>query len=341
MKRLSCSAFLKRVRDTVKQYDMLDDGDRVLAAVSGGADSVCLLKALLDIRRSVKIDVIVGNMDHCLRGAESARDSSFVKELCGKLGVGLVYKKIDVRPPGKKGASLEERAREKRYAFFRESALREGCNVIATGHTMDDQAETVLMRIIYGSSLSGITGIPPVREDGEVRIIRPLIRVERREILDFLEGSGLGYVEDSTNRDVRLKRNSIRREILPFLEKYNPRIKRSLVNISDTLREDLIFLKGEMSKNTGKYADVPSETPGIKVKDIILQQKTVRKEIFKELFRKAGGDIKGLTYRHWMDLDCFLRTAEKNSSLDLPGGIKAVKDNGRLTFMLKSRDDSR
>jgi len=330
---LSRSAFLKRVRDTVKQYDMLHRGDRVLLAVSGGADSVCLLKALLDMRRQLGIDIVVGNVDHGLRGKESERDSAFVKRLSGKFGLGCVHKKINVRSGGKKGASIEERARDERYAFFKEAAGANDCGVIATGHTMDDQAETVMMKVIYGSSLAGITGIPPVRIEGDQRIIRPLIRVERREILAFLEKEGLGYVEDSTNRDVKFARNSIRHEILPFLEKYNPRLKRSLVNLSDTLREDFFFLGPEKEKAVRKYAGGEGSPPvGIKISDMILQPKALRKEIFKELFRRAGGNVKKLTYRHWMDMDYFLRAAKKNKSLDFPGDIRVTRTVDGIVF---------
>ncbi len=331
-RELSRSAFLKRVRDTVRHYDMLRKGDRVMAAVSGGADSVCLLRSLLDIRRELGIEVIVANLDHGLRGAESEKDSEFVKRLSEDIGLECVHKKVSLGSGGKRGSSVEERAREKRYAFLIESAAAKGCGAIATGHTMDDQAETVLLRFIHGSSLAGITGIPPVRHEGDLRIIRPLIRVERRDILSFLKKEGLEHVEDSSNLDMRFSRNRVRHEILPFLEKYNPRLKRSLVNLSDTLREDHLFIRTEKEKALSKHAGGEIGPVAIKIKDMILQPRALRKEIFKELFRRAGGNVKALTYRHWMDMDYFLRAGNKGAALDFPGGIRVTRTRGEVVF---------
>lgn len=327
-KRLKASSlkFLKEVKDAIRHYDMLHKGDRVLAAVSGGADSVCLLKALLEVRESLQVEVIAANMDHGLRGKESERDSAFVKDLAKKLGVKCAYKKVDVRRAGKKGASLEEKARRARYAFLFQEAEKNKCNVIATGHTMNDQAETVLMKMIYGSALAGLTGIPPVRDEKGVRVIRPLIRTEREQIIKFLKENNLKFIEDSSNLDVSFLRNKIRLKVMPYLEKCNPRLKRTLANLSDTLREDFGFI------NDQKKIALKSQTSSIKTKDIILQPKALRKALFKELIIRAGGDVKGLTYRHWMDMDYFLRAAGKNKSLDFPGDIRVTKSGSELIF---------
>ncbi|MFC1548463.1 tRNA lysidine(34) synthetase TilS [Candidatus Omnitrophota bacterium] len=335
-KTITSSTFIKRVRDAIKQYDMLDKGDRVLVAVSGGADSVSLLRALFQLRRELGIEIFVANMDHCLRGKESESDSRFVKELSRELELPYEHKKVNVRSGGKKGTSTEEKAREKRYAFLKKAAGKNKCNVITTGHTMDDQAETVLMRVISGSSLSGITGIPPVRYEEGIKIIRPLIRVTREEILAFLGKGGAGYVEDSTNKDIRFMRNMVRIKILPFLEKYNPMLKRSLTNLSDTLREDLDFIEAEREKVSRHAKDRHTH---MKVKDMVLQPKALRKEIFKELFKKAGGNVKKLTYRHWMDMDYFLKSAEKSKSLDFPGDIRVTKSKDEIVF--RKRDKKR
>jgi tRNA(Ile)-lysidine synthase len=328
---LTYSAFLKQAEDTIKRYDMLRKGDRVLAAVSGGPDSVCMLKVLLGARDKYSADIIVANLDHGLRGRESARDSVFVKKLAGEMGLKYEHKKINLRRSKRGKKSVEENARQKRYEFLKSAAVRTGCNVIATGHTMDDQAETVLIRIIYGSSISGITGISPAREEDGLRIIRPLIRTERKAIMDFLEKARLNYVEDSSNLDVKFMRNSIRHEVLPFLCKYNPRIKRTLVNLSDTFREDLFFLDTQKAA-AGKHIYSGGSKTAVQIRDIILQPRTIRKEIFKELLKRAGGDIKRLTYRHWMDVDCFLRTTPKSKSLDLPGKIRITKTGNEITF---------
>jgi len=207
--------------------------------------------------------------------------------------------------------------------------------VIATGHTIDDQAETVLMRVVYGSSFAGLTGIPPVREEGPLRIVRPLIRTERKDIDDFLKKMKMSHVEDVSNQDQRFVRNRLRHELLPFLEGYNPKIKRALTNLSDTLREDLAFIDRQKKGIIRKKVLTGGTT--VKIKDIVLQPKTVRKEIFKDLFAEAGGNVKKLTYRHWMDMDNFVRAAGGRCVLDLPGNIRIGKKDGMVRFSVKKK----
>jgi tRNA(Ile)-lysidine synthase len=332
MKKLSRSTFLKRIKDTIKHYDMLRPGDRVLVAVSGGSDSVGLLKAFSDLRKSLKIEVVVGNLDHGIRGKESVKDSDFVKHLSGELGLVFAYKKIKLAAASKGKKSLEELAREKRYAFFKEAAKKNKCSVIATGHTLDDQAETVLMRIITGSSPAGVAGIPPVRQDGDFKFIRPLIRTQKKDIQYYLKASGQEHVEDRTNLDVRIKRNRVRLEVLPQLEKVNPRIKRSLANLADAFREDFLLPIKEEEKASRRNIKEGKDFIVIKIADLVLQPKMLRKAIFKESIKRAGGNIKKLTYRHWMDMDYLLRAGEKGKSLDFPGGIKATKRDREIMF---------
>ncbi len=327
-KNISYANFIQRVKNTIDRYGMISGGDRVLVAVSGGADSVCLLRVLAVLKDKLGITLTVANMDHCLRGKESERDSLFVRDLAEKTGLPLAFRKIKIRSGKAEGLSFEEKAREERYRFFGDAARENGCNVIATGHNMDDQAESVMMRVLQGSSLAGLAGIPPVREDGDMRIIRPLIRVSRQEILFFLGRSRQTFVEDSSNRDTKFLRNKVRLEILPFLEKFNPSLKRNLVNLSDTLREDLELIrsvKADGVKGLRGRCDID-------ISDILVLPKTVRKDMLKELFRAAGGEVKKLTYRHWMDMDEFVKSAGKGKSLHLPGGVKLVKARGRIVF---------
>jgi tRNA(Ile)-lysidine synthase len=331
-KELSRSTFLKRVKDTIKQYDMLRKGDRVLVAVSGGPDSVCLLRALLDIRREMDIEVFVGNLDHSIRGKESKKDSDFVIALSRENGLDVVHERINVKTSAKTKKSLEERAREKRYNFLIKAAKKKKCNIVATGHTLDDQAETVLMRIISGTSAAGLTGIPPARCEGDIKFIRPFIRVKKKDILDYLKKVRWKYVQDRTNLDTRIRRNKIRLEVLPFLEKVNPMIKRALSNLADTLREDHDSLRIEEKKVSGLYIKEQKGTIKINLVDLILQPRSLRKALFKESVKRAGGNIKKLTHRHWVDMDYFVRSSEKGKSLDFPGNIRATKTGTELVF---------
>jgi tRNA(Ile)-lysidine synthase len=198
---------------------------------------------------------------------------------------------------------------------------------------MDDQAETVLIKVILGGSINGLSGIPPVRYEGRVRIVRPLIRVEREEILDLLDEQGQGYMTDSTNRDTDILRNSVRLEVIPFLIQYNPSLKRSLVNIADTLREDAEVLKAVgRKKSCLTPMDFKNGKVGIRLADILIQPAAVRKELCKKAFASAGGNVKKLTYRHWIKIDRFLRRSDPGSNLDLPGKITLEKKRAGILF---------
>lgn len=325
-KRLSYSGFTKKVKDTIKRYDMVRGDENILVAVSGGADSMCLLRVLMSMRAGFNLNIIVANLDHGLRGEESRRESRFVKDFCERTGIKCVQKKVKIAS-GKQ--SIEEKAREERYKFFLSVAKKNKCGLIATGHTMDDQAETVFMRILYGASFRGVGGIPPVREDGEVRIIRPLIRVSRKDIVDFLESSGVEHIEDSSNKDNKFRRNQVRNDILPFLEKYNPRIKRTLTNLSDEVREEVLFSDFRKKNILKDFKDKNS----VKLALILMCTKSVRKDILKMLFIQSGGNVKKLTYRHWIEMDYFLRQAEKGKVLSLPGKVEIRKKRDAVIFV--------
>jgi len=330
-KKISRSTFIKRVKDTIKQYGMIHEGDKVIAAVSGGPDSLGLLKALMDIK-DLGVELMVVNLDHGIRGAASRADSDFVKELSRELGVPYKHKKLCLNDGRNKKLSFEERAREARYKFFKSTAKKYGFNTVATGHTMDDQAETVLMRFISGTSLKGLAGIPPVREEAGIRFIRPLIRTEKKDILDFLRSARWKYREDRTNKDEKYRRNSVRLSVMPYLERFNPRIKRSLVNLGDSIREDIAYIEDAKKKINAQYAGVQRGPVKIKISELAVYPRALKKEVFKILFSRAGGNVKKLTYRHWMDVDYFVREGERGKSIDLPGNIRARKTGNEIIF---------
>lgn len=310
---------------------MTSPGDSVLVAVSGGPDSVFLLHALVRLKDKLKIKKIaVCNLDHGLRGKESRQDSLFVKKLASELGLQFVHKKIYLRRKKQKKLSTEEEARQERYRFFNDAGRQAEANVIATGHTLDDQAETVLMRLVKGAALKGIVGISPVREELGLRIIRPLLGIEKAEIADYLRSAGMSSRVDSSNLEPIYFRNVVRSQIIPFLERYNPRLKRVLFNLAEHLREDYEFIEQEKAKarkclRTGKAGSVE-----ILLKDLIVQPKTLQKELLRDALDKVGGEVKKLTFRHWKDLEHFIRHKRKGSAIDLPGSIRVERTDTSL-----------
>lgn len=310
---------------------MVGEGDRVLVAVSGGPDSVFLLHILSAFKRKLGISICVAHMDHGIRGAESRRDAEFVRNLSKSFGAKFTSERLRA---GKinRGISLEEALREKRYGFFRKAAARSGADAVATAHTLDDQAETVLMRIIKGASLKGVVGIHPVRREKRLRFIRPLIETEKRDVIGDLKKRKIPFRIDRTNLENKFLRNRVRNRILPYLAKTNPRIKRALSNLAESLREDFEFIEGETRKKRdllkrGKHLYY------IALRDILLQPRGLRKEIMREALKLVGGNIKKLTFRHWQDVDFFLRAKARGKLLDLPGGVRIKRTEERLIFL--------
>lgn len=316
---------VERVLKTIRNYEMLKPQDTVLVAVSGGPDSTFLLQALKFLKTKLKLKkLIVCNLDHGLRGKESLDDSLFVKIIAEDLGLGFIHKRINLSKEKSKKLSTEEIAREERYRFFQDAARAAKADVVATGHTLDDQAETILMRLIKGSSLKGLVGISPVRIEGNIRIVRPLFELEKKEIEEYLEKRTVAYRIDSTNKEPIYFRNVIRKEILPFLEKYNPRLKRALCSLAEHLREDFEFIRE--SKEALQHK--PRETNGvleIKLKDLIVQPKALQKEVLRDALDKIGGEVKRLSFRHWKEVEQLIAHKRKGSSLDLPGDIRITR----------------
>ena len=228
--------FLDRVRETIAAHNMLGPDDRVLVAVSGGPDSVSLLYAL----RELGYDVVVAHLDHMSRGGESADDAEFVEQLADELDVPFVLERRDIEALEKLSPdSFEQAARKARYFFFGMAAAKHECKAIATGHTADDVAETVLWRMLRGTSVDGIGGIPPIRPLSNANVVRPFIHCGRSGVLDFATNRSIHFRCDSSNEDRRFLRNRIRHDLLPLLERdYNPKVKDALVRLATLARDD-------------------------------------------------------------------------------------------------------
>lgn len=225
----------------LKRYEMVQPGDRVICAVSGGADSMALLWAMYLLKEKLQISLSAAHFNHHLRGEESNRDEAFVTAFCEGYGIPL-YKGEGKIVPGAKG--LEAAAREARYAFLHSLPGK-----IATAHTADDNAETLLMHLIRGTGLKGLGGISPVLGNR----IRPMLTVTRQEVLAFLESYHISYVEDSSNREDTFLRNRLRHNVMPLLKDENPRLAESLTEMALGLREDEAFLE---TKLAGKHLSV-------------------------------------------------------------------------------------
>jgi tRNA(Ile)-lysidine synthase len=245
------------VLEYVRKYELLKAADRVGVAVSGGADSVALLRLLLELRKEVGIVLSVVHFNHKLRGSESDDDERFVAELAQRHKLQLHSQSGDVAlHAAEKHLSLETAARDMRYRYFQGMLLECGLNRIATGHTLDDQAETVLLKIVRGAGGRGLAGIyprlPVLRSqfsDGTASIVRPLLAIRRRDLEAYLLALGQDWREDKSNRDLRHMRNRVRHGILPRLERYlNPAVREAFAETAEIARSEEEYWEKDVAR---------------------------------------------------------------------------------------------
>ncbi len=323
---------IKKARETIDLYAMLKPGDAVLAAISGGPDSVALLLLLRELSLDFSLTIGVSHLNHTLRGKESDRDEEFVFNLAAKFNLPCHIRRSDVSAFAEKNRlSLEEAARDVRYGFYNELADEKKYTKIALGHNYDDNAELVLMNLLRGSGTKGIAGIPPVRGR---RIIRPLIRVSREDILDYLTLRNQDYVVDSSNSDTVFLRNRVRNDLLPLLKKhYNPGVADALNRLSS-----IVMLEEEW---------MAKETKAVFIRAILHRTKSdvhLDKEVFKGLhpalsrrvlrhaIRSVKKDLRRITLAHIDDVLNLILTGTNGKSLDLPDRIRTFIHNGKICF---------
>lgn len=276
--------FYDKARSAISGFGMIpESGGRVVAALSGGADSVSLLIALNELRGELHIELFACHLNHGLRGEASDRDERFCRELCEGLGVPLYSRRINVSERMRKHESTEQAARRERYAFFEEALASFGADILATAHNANDNAETVLLNLARGTGLKGLCGIPPVRCFGKgFRVIRPLIFCERAQIEEFLNERGQGCVTDATNLSEDYTRNKLRRRVLPELSGINPSVVAVIGRMTSNLRADNEFLDALAEKalaaarsgrgwNAAELAGLPKPIKARAVRRILTQ----------------------------------------------------------------------
>lgn len=227
--------------------NLLRPGMRLAVAISGGADSVALTAALAERAPTLGIALQAVHVNHKLRGAESDDDEAFVRQLTARLGLELLVQRVDTEA-ARDGDGIEETARRLRYAWWDELLATHVVDAIATAHTLDDQAETVLGKLLRGAWTEGLAGIFPVLQRPQGRIVRPMLAVRRTEVEAWLHARGLTWREDSSNRETVFTRNRIRHELLPELEQWNPQIKSHLAQMATLARDEEAYWAAEMER---------------------------------------------------------------------------------------------
>lgn len=317
---------LEKIRKYINENKMLDYGDGVVIGLSGGADSVCLLKVLCELKEEYGFKLYAAHINHGIRGQEAIRDRDFAEVLCKSLGVEFFDYYYDIPKLSEtEGIGLEETGRKYRYIAFYETLKSVKANKIAVAHNKNDNAETMLMRLLRGTGLKGLGGIEPVRDN----IIRPLLCVSRNEIEEYL--GDMEYITDSSNLSPDYNRNKIRLSLLPYIEKeFNPSVTDGLFRTAELLRQENDYIEREALKTYEKALDVKYERLCILDIDQLLKLDEV---ILRRVLRLATIPLtpkkQDIEYKHIKDIQELL-TSENGSEIDLIAGIKARKDRNRL-----------
>lgn len=337
--------------DFITQHEMFPRGGTVLCAVSGGADSVYLLHRLSLLRApfACGFTLIAAHYNHHLRGEESDRDERFVRELieehCGMArivnGVGeyalppveLIVGGGDVAAEAKRRRQgIEETAREMRYAFLYETARNLGADVIATAHTADDNLETLLLHLVRGTGLQGLTAIPP----RQGMLVRPLLATTRREIEEYLRLYGIPHIEDSSNADETYSRNRMRRQIIPALEGFNPALRENAIDTIRYLRTDNGYLNDQAAQLTAQ-ARVTQEGVSIDAQVIARAPDALAPRAARQLLGLLTGGGADYAAAHLEAVVALCRGDNPSAEAHLPGGVTARRVYGEL--LLTTRPD--
>ncbi len=315
----------RTVRRTIEKYSMFSRGDRVVVAVSGGPDSVALLHILDSLKEVYGIRLHAAHLEHGLRGEESVEDMKFVESLCESLSIPLTTGSEDIGEIAKRdGLSVEAVARKARYAFLDEVLMETGFTKLATGHNANDQAETVLLNLMRGSGLAGLSGMKPAMDD---RIVRPLIEARSSEIAAYLKKKNIAYRIDSSNADTRFERNKVRSVLIPLIEKeFNPSIVDSLARTASVFSMVYEFFKEEVNKCMQTAVKTEEGRVTINLEPFNHYPEIVKLFTFHRILRSLEDDAQVISYD---TLSALLNVAEKSASgsrIDIGAGIVALKE---------------
>ncbi|HEV7552466.1 MAG TPA: tRNA lysidine(34) synthetase TilS [Candidatus Angelobacter sp.] len=342
MKTVSRVEMLEKVPRYIREQQLLRPGERVSVACSGGADSVALLHILVELRDTLSIVLSVAHFHHQIRGAEADADKQFVEELAGNLQLEFHFGSANV--PGhaaENSISIETAARELRHRWFAELIKQGKADKIATAHTLDDQAETVLMRILRGTGARGLAGIAPAHQANH--LIRPLLTTRRREVEAYLEAKGQCWREDSTNLDLGHTRNRVRHTLMPLLEReFNPAIRETLADLADLAQAEDEYWSNELSSllprlvHEGKPSrsgrSSSGESQGILALDLSTLRSlplAVRRQVIRATALRLGVSLE---FKHIQQLTALVEAGKPGTKLVLPGDIRADRTVREIQF---------
>lgn len=320
----------EKIAAFIRENDLIPSGSRVVAGISGGADSVALLRVLTLLSSEMDFTVFAAHLHHGIRGKTADADEAYVRELCEKLSVPLYCEKADIPALARAHShTLEQEGRIVRYGFFERAREHFGADLTAVAHHRDDQAESILMHLMRGSGLAGLTGMRPKRDT----VIRPLLCVRRGEIEAFLAAEGIAYCTDETNLVPEGTRNRTRLEIIPYIEKnINPAFSRTLCSTAELLRRDEDYLSDEAQK----ALEAAARGGGYDRSALAALPFPIKTRAIRIALTRAGATVD--IERTHVEKVCALLSAQTGASLDLPNA--RVRTSYGLVYFEKPEQDA-
>ena len=324
----------EKVKGTIQKYNLLSYGDNVLVAVSGGPDSMALLHLLAGLREGLGLHLEVAHLEHGIRGEEARQDALHVAKMAEALALPFHLKRVDL--PGMKSekskGNLEQMGREERYHFFAAIAEKHGISKIATGHTRDDQVETFFMWFLRGSGRKGLGGMPPIRRltpeiSKEVFLIRPLIEISRKEIIDYLTAYNLTYRTDQTNLDLHPLRNWIRLHLLPELrQRIDSQLDERLAHQGDLLREEEAILANMARERLQKIV----QGENLLLDPLLRESKGMQRRLIRLWLEGTLGGLRAIDFDHIEGVLRFVAQGPPQGRLSIPRKWELVKQYGTV-----------
>ncbi len=327
--------FERKLLTEWRKLDLPFSDKTIILAVSGGADSTALAFALFELTKRKKITdrFIIAHFNHNLRSEESDQDAGFVKDFAAKLNFEFICKKAKTGEINKKG-NLEEKARDLRYGFLLETAEKTNAYAILTAHTINDQAETFLLNLIRGSGIEGLSGMEALRTFNEktgIFLVRPLLRWAKREDTEkYTVKNKIEFRKDPMNEDFMFKRVKIRKNLIPSLEHYNPKIIENLANTSKLLRNNELLIKEILAENEEVQRLILSDYLEIKLLKNL--SKAMLYRVLRNWLFKQRGNLRSLDFKHFSAIESLLKSRKSGKVVELPNFEKIKKENGKLIF---------
>lgn len=325
---------LDSVKQTIEREHLVDKGDRILVALSGGADSVCLLHCLKKLEEQYDVKIYAAHLNHKIRGIDAQRDAMYAAKLCDSMDITFFVKAVDVPSYAKEHKlTMEEAARKVRYEMLFEIKDRIRADKIAVAHNLDDQVETVMMRLLRGSGTHGLKGMDYKREDG---IIRPLMDVMKADIISYCEVNRLQPCIDKTNFESEYTRNNIRLNLIPYIEKeFSPTIKTMLSRMANILREDNSFLEEQSQRVFFRDADIAQEHVKLQVDDLKMLHPAIVKRVLRLAIKQIMLSLEGIENVHIEDILSLISSEKTRAMLNLPKGLIVYKRPEGIFFTRK------